>query len=60
MALYCVHFLDHGNNIYATHHVEHDDDEAAIAAAYRLNIMPHLGSGFEVWEDERLVHQHRN
>ena len=60
MALYRVHFLDHGDNVRATHHVEHDDDEAAIAAARRLNILPHICAGFEVWDDERLVHRHRN
>ena len=60
MALYRVHFVDHGNNIRAIHLVERDDDEAAIAAAHRLNVLPHLGAGFEVWDDERLVHEHRN
>jgi hypothetical protein len=60
MALYRVHFLDHGDNVYATHHVEHDHVDAAIEAAHRLNVLPHLGSGFEVWDDERLVHRHRN
>jgi hypothetical protein len=49
MAVYRVHFLDQ---------VEHDDDGSAIAAGHRLNVMPHLGIGFQVWEDERLVHQH--
>jgi len=49
MALYRVHFLDHGDNIRATHHVEHADDEAAIVNAHRLKVLPHLGSGFEVW-----------
>jgi hypothetical protein len=34
MALYPVHFIDHGGNVYATHHVEHDDDEAAIEAGH--------------------------
>jgi len=60
MALYRVHFLDHGENIRATHHIEHDDDEAAIAGAHRLNVLPHLTAGFEVWQAERLVYQHRN
>jgi hypothetical protein len=60
MALYRVCFLDFGENIYATHLIEHDDDDAAIAAARRLNVLPHLGFGFEVWDDERLVHRHRN
>jgi hypothetical protein len=22
-------------------------------------VLPHLGFGFEVWDDERLVHRHR-
>ncbi|HML11071.1 MAG TPA: hypothetical protein VK432_09435 [Stellaceae bacterium] len=60
MAPYRVHFLDHGGNVYAIHHVEHDHDEDAIGAAHRLNVLPHLGSGFEVWEDDRLVHRHSN
>ena len=60
MARYRVHLVDHGENIYATHHVERNNDEAAIAAAHQLNVMPHLGAGFEVWKDDRLVHQHRN
>ena len=49
MAFYRVHFLDHGDNVYATHHAEHDDDDAAISAAHRMNVLPHLGAGFEVW-----------
>ena len=60
MALYQVHILDHGDNIRATHHIEHDDDETAIAAAHRLNVLPHVSGGFEVWDDDRLVHKHRN
>ncbi len=59
MALYRVHFVDHGDNVYATHHLEHDTDEAALEAAHRLNV-PTIGAGFELWEDERLVHRHRN
>jgi hypothetical protein len=60
MALYRVHFLDHGENIRFTHHVQHDDDEAAIEAAHHLNVLPHMNAGFEVWDDDRLVHRHRN
>jgi hypothetical protein len=59
MALYRVHFVDHGDNVYATEYVEHDDDESAIKAAHRLNV-PSIGAGFDVWDDERLVHRHRN
>jgi hypothetical protein len=53
MALYRIHFLDYGGNIYSTHNVEHEDDEAAIEAAHDLNVLPRLGR-FEVWEDDRL------
>jgi hypothetical protein len=60
MAIYRVHFLDYGENVCATRRVEHDHDDAAIEAAHRLNVLPHLGAGFEVWEDERLVYRHRN
>ena len=60
MALYHVHFFDHGDNIYKTHHIEHDDDTTAIEAAHQMNVLLHLGSGFELWEDVRLVYPHRN
>jgi hypothetical protein len=60
MALYRIHFFDHGDNIRLTHHIADDDDEAAIAAAHRLNVLPHMTARFEVWDDERLVHRHRN
>jgi hypothetical protein len=59
MPIYRVHFVDHGGNVYSTEHIEHDSDEQAIEAAHRLNV-PSIGAGFEVWEDERLVHRHRN
>jgi len=60
MALYRVHFIDYGDNVRATHIIEQDNDEAAIAAAHQLNVLPHLSAGFEVWEDERLVCIYRN
>ena len=59
MALYRVHFVDHGNNICLTREVEHQDDAEAIEAARRMNA-PSVGAGFEVWRDERLVHRYRN
>jgi hypothetical protein len=59
MALYRVHFVDHGDNVYLTRHIEHDADEAAINAAHGMNARS-VGAGFEVWQDERLVHRHWN
>jgi hypothetical protein len=60
MALYHVFFYDHGDNIRSTHHIEHDDDGSAIAAAHRLNVLPHMTASFEVWESDRIIHRHRN
>jgi hypothetical protein len=45
MVLYRVHFVDHGDNVYATEYLEHDDDESAIQAAHRMNV-PSIGAGF--------------
>jgi len=59
VAFYRVHFVDHGDNIYSTDYVETDQDEKAVAVARRLNV-PSIGAGFEVWDDERLVHRQRN
>jgi hypothetical protein len=59
MVLYRVHFVDHGDNVYSTHYVEHDGDDEVIEAAHRMNV-PSIGAGFDVWDDERLVYRHRN
>lgn len=60
MARYRVHFFDHGDNIRSTHDIEGDDDEAAIAAAYRLNVLPQMTAAFEIWQGDRLVYRHAN
>jgi hypothetical protein len=60
MAVYQVHFFDYGSNVYATNDIMQVDDKAAIEAAHRLHVLPGLGLGFDVWEGERLVHQHRH
>jgi hypothetical protein len=59
MALYRLHFVDHGEHVYATCYSAHDSDDEAIAAAHRMDV-PAIGAGFDVWDDERLVHRHRN
>jgi hypothetical protein len=59
MILYRVQFVDHGDNVYATEYLEHDDDKSAIEAAHRMNV-PSIGAGFDLWDDGRLVHRHRN
>jgi hypothetical protein len=30
MVLYREHFVDHGDNVYATEYLEHDDDESLV------------------------------
>ena len=59
MALYRLHFVDHGGNVYATNHVDHQSDDAAIRAAHALDV-PSIGAGFDLWDDKRLVSRHRN
>ena len=56
MALYQVHFYDYGDNIRVVHDIEHDDDESAIAAAHRLNVLPHVSaSGSALTNDSRRL-----
>jgi hypothetical protein len=59
MARYRVDFVDHGENVYATHYVDHDKDEDAVKAAQQMHVQA-IGAGFDVWDGERVVHQHRN
>ena len=59
MALYRVHFVDHGDNVYATEYVDHDSDGDAIRAAHAHDV-PSVGAGFDLWDDERFVYRHRN
>ena len=60
MPRYHVHFLDRDDDIIATHQAEYADDEAAMEAAHRLNLVPYMSAGFDLWHSERLVHRHRN
>lgn len=59
MAPYRVDFVDHGNNVYEARVVNRDDDESAIAEAHLMNV-PGIGAGFDLWQEDRLVHRHRN
>jgi hypothetical protein len=58
MAFYRVRCRDYRDKVYVTHYIEHDQDKAAIAAAYRMSEHTIETSGFEVWDDERLIHRH--
>ncbi len=46
MASYRVHFVDHGENVYATEYVEHDDghrDDAPSLHPWHRRRLRHLG-----------------
>ena len=59
MVLYRVHFVDHGDNVYATEYLEHDDDESGIAAARSMNVLS-IGPGSDLSDVERLAYRHPN
>ena len=56
--VYIVHFVDHGENVYATEFVRHDDEVALID---KLSVLydHQIGAGFDIWDGDRLVHRHR-
>lgn len=54
MPCYYAFFVDHGGNIYPTHHFESDADDSAIEVARRFK-PPSISAGIEVWQDSRLV-----
>ncbi len=58
--LYRMHFFDHAGDIYRTIRAMYDSDAEAIAEAHRRNALPPPAARFEVWQDDRLVHLHRN
>ena len=58
MAVYRVEYVDHGENVYATEHVEHDDDEALVEEL-RVRNAHGIGAGYNVWDGDRLVYRNR-
>jgi hypothetical protein len=59
VTLYYVRFVNRVNAVINLIEVEADSDEAAIEKAYRINIKG-VGAGFDVIQDGRLVHRHRD
>ena len=57
--LYPIEYIDHGGNIFERKFIEHEDDRAAIDQAHHWHVAG-IGAGFDVWQDDRLVHKHRN
>jgi hypothetical protein len=60
MPRYRFDFLRSEGGVLATHEIDYDSDEAAIAAGHTINGSPPIGGGFQVWRDGELIHQHRN
>ena len=58
MAQYRIHFVDHGENVYATEHVQHDDERELIETMRRREAHG-IGAGFDLYEGDRLVYRHR-
>jgi hypothetical protein len=55
MPPYRAHFLTHGDDIFSVEHFEADHDEAAVAFAGRA-FRSNIGKGYEIWQDDRLIH----
>jgi len=47
--------MDHGDNVRGSADFEADDDERAKVYAHRMWGGCSIGSGYEIWHDERLV-----
>jgi hypothetical protein len=56
--MYRVEFVDHGDNVRGVERIERASDAEAIEAAHKMNV-PTFIAGFDVWEEDRLVHRHR-
>ncbi len=57
--VYRIEYIDHGGNVFERRFIEHNDDRSVIDEAHRGHV-PGIGAGFDVWQDNRLVHKHRN
>jgi hypothetical protein len=58
MALYTINLISHRGTVWDADELDCDTDEEAVAFAEDLNV-PASGNGYDVWQQERLVHRHR-
>jgi hypothetical protein len=58
MALYTINLISHHGAIWDADELDCDTDEEAVAFAENLSV-PAFGNGYDVWQQERLVHRHR-
>jgi hypothetical protein len=60
MPQYRFDFLRSAGDVFATHEIDYDSDEAAIAAGHAINGSPSIGSCFQVWRGGDIIHWHYN
>jgi hypothetical protein len=60
MPCYRIDFIQSDGGRFATHELDYSCDNAAIKGAHTINGHPTIGRCFQVWEGERLVHEHSN
>lgn len=62
MALYRVVFFNQADQVSSLHHIDHQQDDAAIVGALLLNTeAAQAGAArFELWKDDRVVFQCRS
>jgi hypothetical protein len=58
MALYTINLISHHGTVRDADELDCDTDEEAVAFAEDLNV-PAFGNGYDVWQQERLVHRYR-
>ena len=59
MSRYRFDFQRSEGDVFATHEIDHDSDEAAIVAGHTINGSA-IGCSFLVWRDGNLIHRHYN
>jgi hypothetical protein len=60
MSRYRFDFLCAEGDVFATHEIDYDNDEAATAAGHTINGSPPIGDSFQVWRYGDLIHWHHN
>lgn len=56
MTSYRFDLLRAGGEVFATHEIDYDTDEAAIAGGHLINEPSPIDCCFKVWRDRELVH----
>lgn len=60
MPQYRFDFLGADGEVFATHEIDYDTDEAAIAGGHLINGDPPIGCCYQVWRGGQLIDWHRN